>query len=83
MVGARPELRGFLEVLNRTWAPTVAVLAHESSQQPVPPLLRETLEAREPVGGKGAAYYCHHFTCERPLTDPAELKKRLGPIRSA
>ena len=28
-----------------------------------------------------AVYICHHFTCERPLTDPGEVAERLG-VRS-
>ncbi|MFF4700209.1 thioredoxin domain-containing protein [Streptomyces chattanoogensis] len=29
------------------------------------------------VDGRPAAYVCHHFTCERPTTDPEELEERL------
>ncbi|AJT64732.1 hypothetical protein T261_3061 [Streptomyces lydicus] len=29
------------------------------------------------VDGRPAAYVCHHFTCERPTTDPEELGERL------
>ncbi|MFJ9855363.1 thioredoxin domain-containing protein [Streptomyces sp. NPDC101150] len=29
------------------------------------------------VDGRPAAYVCHHFTCERPTTDPDELGARL------
>ncbi|MFF4949528.1 thioredoxin domain-containing protein [Streptomyces chattanoogensis] len=29
------------------------------------------------VDGRPAAYVCHHFTCERPTTDPEELAERL------
>ncbi len=27
-----------------------------------------------------AVYICRHFTCERPLTDPAEVAERLGVV---
>jgi uncharacterized protein len=30
-----------------------------------------------------AIYICHHFTCERPLTDAAEVAQRLGVRNSA
>ncbi len=31
------------------------------------------LEARTPVGGSPAAYLCHDFVCDLPVTDPADL----------
>jgi uncharacterized protein YyaL (SSP411 family) len=39
----------------------------------VPLLAHRTL-----VGGKAAAYVCHHFTCDAPVTDPAALAAALG-----
>ncbi|MBX5482372.1 MAG: thioredoxin domain-containing protein [Myxococcaceae bacterium] len=77
LVGSRARLRELLEVTNRTWAPTTAVIAHDPAN-PVPQVLKETLEARTPVNGAAAAYYCHHFTCERPITDPQTLRERLS-----
>ena len=35
------------------------------------------LEGRTLVGGAPAAYVCEHFTCDRPITDPDELRGRL------
>ncbi len=38
---------------------------------------RELLAARAAVGGEATAYVCRGFVCDRPVTDPADLRALL------
>ncbi|WP_224364345.1 thioredoxin domain-containing protein [Hyalangium versicolor] len=74
--GTREQVAPLLSAANRAFTPVFA-FGWKDPSAPVPPLLKEIFEAREPVGGKGAAYVCRGFACERPLTDAGELSQRL------
>jgi len=49
------------------------VVAGGSEGSDQPPLLTD----RTTVDGKPAAYVCENFTCQLPVTEPAELKRQL------
>jgi len=66
----------FLDAVNSTYAPTVAVSVCDPSR-PAPPLLQEAMKGRSEVDGKAAAYLCRNFACQPPITDPAQLKAAL------
>jgi uncharacterized protein YyaL (SSP411 family) len=36
------------------------------------------LEGRTPLDGRAAAYVCEHFACQRPVSEPDELRAILG-----
>ncbi|WP_163998089.1 thioredoxin domain-containing protein [Pyxidicoccus caerfyrddinensis] len=75
--GARDAVAPLLASANRVYAPTFAFGWREPGA-PVPALLKDIFEGREPVGGRGAAYLCRGFVCERPLTDAEALAQRLA-----
>jgi uncharacterized protein YyaL (SSP411 family) len=77
LVGARPALRPFLEVVNRTYAPTTAVFAHDPSSPPAP-LVAGVLAGREARDGGALAYVCRNFSCAPPVADPAILAQSLA-----
>ena len=74
--GTRQQVDPLLAAANRVFAPSFA-FGWKQPGAPVPPLLKELFEAREPVAGRGAAYVCRGFACERPRADAAELAQRL------
>jgi uncharacterized protein YyaL (SSP411 family) len=76
LIGPRAALRPFVEVVNRTYAPTMAVFAHDPSTSP-PPLLAGVLAGRAADEGQARAYVCRNFSCEPPVSDPAALARSL------
>jgi hypothetical protein len=77
IVGPEKELGALVAAVSRVHAPTVAVFAHDPSVPP-PPFLAETLRGRTLQRGRPAAYLCRRFTCESPVTEPAELEALLA-----
>ncbi len=74
--GAEPLLRA----MNDTYAPTFALAWWDGEP---PEVLREAASGRKPLDGRAAAYLCRHFACEPPVTDPAELRRKLSPLMPA
>ncbi|RKH32890.1 thioredoxin domain-containing protein [Corallococcus praedator] len=74
--GTRDAVAPLLAAANRTYAPAFSFGWNDTSAPP-PARLQELFEGRDPVEGRGAAYLCRGFVCERPLTDAATLAERL------
>ncbi len=70
LVGSAAERRPFLEVLSRSYAPTVAVRLGEAAGRATP--------ERRTVEGKATAYLCRHFACLPPFTRAEDLKSALA-----
>jgi uncharacterized protein len=63
--------RGPLEqVVRETFRPNVVLAGGAADGVPL-------LAGREPVDGRAAAYVCERFTCQRPVTEPDELRALL------
>jgi hypothetical protein len=77
LTGSREAVEPLLAVSRSTYAPTVA-FAWKDPAAPVPPLLREAFQDREPVQGRAAAWLCRNFACEPPFTEAAELARKLA-----
>jgi uncharacterized protein YyaL (SSP411 family) len=59
-------------VVRRAFRPRIVLAGSATGGGAVP-----LLEAREPVGGRAAAYVCEHFACKQPVTDPGDLAALL------
>jgi uncharacterized protein YyaL (SSP411 family) len=53
--------------------PGLVLAVGEPGQPPSAPLLAD----RPLVDGRAAAYVCRGFVCERPVTEPADLRRLL------
>ena len=60
-------------------APPGAVLAVGDGGSETIPLLA----GKRPVDGQAAAYVCRNFSCQAPVTEPAQLRAALGTPTSA
>jgi len=67
-----PETQALLRVAMLRYLPGVAIAHTEGDGAGL-----ELLKGRHPLDGKPAAYVCKRFACQRPVTDPLELKKAL------
>jgi uncharacterized protein YyaL (SSP411 family) len=79
VVGKRNLVQPLLDAINSVFAPTVAVRFYDKSVA-APPILAETVQGRDEVAGRPAAYLCQNFSCRPPITDPAELRSALGNL---
>jgi len=79
LAGSREEVAPLRAALDHAYSPTVSV-GWKAAGQPVPPLLKDLFEGREPVKGRGAAYLCRGFVCELPVTEPDVLARRLAAL---
>ncbi len=58
-------------VVREAFRPHIVLAGGEADGVPL-------LAGREPVEGRAAAYVCERFTCQRPVTEPDELRALLG-----
>ena len=66
-----PELRPLERVVRETFRPHLVLAGGTADDVPL-------LAGREPVDGRAAAYVCEHFSCQRPVTEPHELRSLLA-----
>ena len=58
-------------VVRETFRPHIVLAGGAANGVPL-------LAGREPVEGRAAAYVCQHFVCQRPVTEPDELRTLLN-----
>ena len=75
LVGVERARGPFLDLLARTYAPTLSVAAFEPGA--VPPVLSEIAEGKTDAGADLAAYLCRNFTCTLPARSVAALEAEL------
>jgi uncharacterized protein YyaL (SSP411 family) len=65
----------FLQLLGRTYAPTLSVAAFEPGAAPA--VLSEIAEGKTAAGAELGAYVCRNFTCTLPAKSVEALEKEL------
>ena len=67
---AGEDTRPLERVVRSRFRPHIVLAGGEADGVPL-------LAGREPVDGRAAAYVCENFTCQQPVTEPAELEALL------
>jgi uncharacterized protein len=74
LVGDPDGVAALAAVVRETPRPHIVLAGGSGEESTAVPLM----EARAPVGGRAAAYVCERFACQRPVTEPAELRALLA-----
>jgi uncharacterized protein YyaL (SSP411 family) len=75
----REDTQALLQAVWETYAPeTVALLRPATDAAGQIAKLAPFASGMKPVRGAAAAYVCQNFTCQQPLTDPAQLRSTLA-----
>ncbi|HEU4330613.1 MAG TPA: thioredoxin domain-containing protein [Lapillicoccus sp.] len=72
VVGSGTEAEALLDVARAATSPGLVVVAGDPDATGIPLLADRPL-----VDGRAAAYVCRGFVCDRPTTDPEELRRQL------
>ena len=69
--------KAMLEAVRENYAPETVALLRTSSNAEAVTAIAAFVKEMLPVQGKSAAYVCQNFACQKPLTDPAQLRNLL------
>jgi uncharacterized protein YyaL (SSP411 family) len=81
IVGDRDEedTKALIEVAREGFRPDRVIAVSATPAESAVPLLHD----RERLDGTATAYLCRGFACQRPTTDPHELRRQLESARSS
>jgi uncharacterized protein YyaL (SSP411 family) len=73
------DTRALLREVHAVFAPNqVVLLADGAAGQEWLGKKIEVIRTMKPLAGKAAVYVCENYTCQQPVSDPAELRKMFG-----
>jgi uncharacterized protein len=73
-----PGTRALLDVAREGYHPRLVVLLRPPGEGGRVAELAPAVRDFAQVGGRPTAYLCRGFVCERPVTEPGELRELLG-----
>jgi uncharacterized protein YyaL (SSP411 family) len=77
-----PDTRKLLQEVHRHFIPDKTLLLADSGpSQKFFATQVDFMQSVTPLDGAAAAYVCENFSCQLPVTQPAELKKLLGTLK--
>jgi uncharacterized protein YyaL (SSP411 family) len=76
---ASDDTRGLWRAVSQQYLPTALVIPVAPSRQPEVARVLPWVAAMTRREGRATAYVCRNFTCEAPVTSPADLAAQLTP----
>lgn len=78
-----PRTRVLLDTLDRHYVPNKVLALIDPEGDGEPGKAVPLLEGKTLLNGVPTVYLCRDFVCDRPLTDPVELDKKLGTLHES
>jgi uncharacterized protein YyaL (SSP411 family) len=77
---SKSDWQEFFNIIHQAYLPNAVILLKDINSHGTKLDQSPLIEARGLAGGKPTVYICKGYTCDKPINDARELKKKIGSI---